>query len=284
MNYSVHMYALYFQKDQVSHGLSAGHRHDWEYVLVWTLNGALTHASFSAHGGVKTIARAALSFDSGQENHVKAVYHKESGTTHSMRPAKQNEAPENERRSWVTPTLVEWGLMQGTTAANEQLRKQFNTYNYGGANCSFNDKNFPNEIAKGPPQGYPSSAEWKLAAVPPPPPEPAGLVARWLVRADRNPDADNRTVALLKGQKAMIVVNLPEPERSTFRFNLKHDKRGAEDRGRTNSIGHGAEVSGDAHNWPDFGERIYLGERNGSEMPGLALFPNGFYVDLVRVS
>lgn len=32
--YCGHFYALYFEKDQVSAGLSAGHRHDWEHAAI----------------------------------------------------------------------------------------------------------------------------------------------------------------------------------------------------------------------------------------------------------
>lgn len=54
VKYSVHMYALYFEKDQAASYTHLGHRHDWEYALVWTKDGRLTHASFSAHGGTIT--------------------------------------------------------------------------------------------------------------------------------------------------------------------------------------------------------------------------------------
>lgn len=102
----------------------------------------------------------------------------------------------------------------------------------------------------------------------------------------RDADRDNREVKLAKGQKATIVVHLPENVRGKFRFNLKHDKRGnfgAEDKGRTPRIGHGDTVSGDAHDWPGFGKRIYLGERDGTDEQGFDVAPSGFYVDLVLV-
>lgn len=154
VEYAVHMYALYFEKDQAVSYLGFGHRHDWEFVLVWTTNGKLTHASFSAHGGVDTRARQELDFDAGRENAVKAVYHKDGIRTHSFRPAKKNEVAENALRSWHTPTLVDWRRL----TANQQ--RKFNEHNFGDANCSFNDRNFFKEIGKNPPSGYPRAAEW----------------------------------------------------------------------------------------------------------------------------
>lgn len=51
---TVHMYAQYFQKDQVSHGGgSAGHRHDLEYVAIWLMNGMFFGVTISAHGNVE---------------------------------------------------------------------------------------------------------------------------------------------------------------------------------------------------------------------------------------
>lgn len=285
VKYSVHMYALYFEKDQAVSGLGwGGHRHDWEYALAWVKDGKLTHASFSAHGGATTRAREELSFDAGKGDTVKVVYHKDDVRTHAFRPAKPNEQAENELRTWVTPTVVEWEWMASDAVTNAQLRKQFNEYDFGSANCSFNDKNFPNEIAKNPPQEYPSANEWKQAGgqlTSEPPPVPLGLVARWFVLPDRAADRDNREVSLPKNQQAKIIVYLPEGTREQFRFSLKHDKHNAEDRARTLRIGHGDVVSGDAQDWPSFGVRIYLGDREDTDKPGFAIAPNGFYVDLV---
>ena len=108
--YVVHMYALYFMKDKdlplnQAEG-AGGHRHDWEFALVWMENGVLTHASYSAHGGVTTHAAATLHLDSGARDHVKIVYHKNSISTHAMRFADANEQAENDQPQWVTPTIV----------------------------------------------------------------------------------------------------------------------------------------------------------------------------------
>lgn len=296
VQYGVHMYALYFQKDQWQDWTPRGgpnlksHRHDWEYALVWTKDGTLTHASFSSHGGLTTRAMEDLNFDSGKPNTVKVVYHKDHIATHCFRPAKANEAPENALDEWVTPALVDWGMMKGKVS-NEVLRLKFNAHDFGAANCPFNDKNFRKEIAKSPPPGYPSSDEWKEVQLQPKrprnysiePSKPNGLVARWHVLEGRERDRDNRAVNLARGQRAKIVVHLPVGVREKFRFNLKHDRSNATDRGRTQRIRHGDIVSGDAHNWPGFGKRIYLGERGGSDQHGFDVAPGGFYVDLVLV-
>lgn len=91
--YAVYLYALYFEKDQAVSNTHFGHRHDWEYALVWARNGELAHASFSSHGGLGTIAKENLNFDADKPDHVKVVYHKDGIATHCFRPAKQNELP-----------------------------------------------------------------------------------------------------------------------------------------------------------------------------------------------
>lgn len=167
---------------------------------------------------------------------------------------------------------------------------KLNGHDFGSANCSVNDRHFRREIAKSPPRGYPASNAWVRAPqdVKPPrdysvaPSKPNGLIARWHVLPGRDADRDNRAVTLAPGQRAKIVVHLPSGVRDQFRFNLKHDKRNASDRGRTDRIGHGSEVSGDAHDWSSFGTRIYLGERGGSDSAGFEVSPRGFYVDLVH--
>lgn len=170
VEYAVHMYALYFMKDQWAPAtpteLPGSHRHDWEYALVWTRDGRVTHASTSAHGKVTTKPRAELHFDPDRPDTVKVVYHKDDARTHAFRFAKAGEAAENHAERWVTPTLVDWHVMKGAGASNEALRKTFNAHDFGGANCSFNDENFPAAIAREPPagDGYPTADEWRQAA------------------------------------------------------------------------------------------------------------------------
>ena len=163
VRYSVYMYALFFEKDMAVAYTHIGHRFDWEYVLIWVTNDELTHASFSAHGGVQTLTREQLKESGSGGTTVRAVYHKDGVATHCFRPASRGEKPENGQHRWVTPTLVEWDLMKSDTVSNETLRKQFNEFNYGDANCSFNDKHFPQQIGKNAPGGYPGRKEWEQA-------------------------------------------------------------------------------------------------------------------------
>jgi hypothetical protein len=81
-----------------------------------------------------------------------------------MRFAGDNEQAENETGKWITPTIVDWHSMSGSSASNEKLRTLLNTSNFGEADCSVNDKNFPFRISQEVPASYPSAEEWKAAA------------------------------------------------------------------------------------------------------------------------
>ena len=162
VDFAVRMYALYFMKDKISDlPVEAGHRHDWEFALVWTKNGAITHASYSHHGEVATDSISNLDRDA--DGHVKIVYHK-GAATHEMRFAGANEQAENDHGRFFTPRLMNWYTMTNRAMSNQALRRTFNEHDYDQANCSVNDLNFPGEIAKHPPGGYPSAKEWKAAA------------------------------------------------------------------------------------------------------------------------
>ncbi|MFA6985702.1 MAG: NPP1 family protein [Arenimonas sp.] len=155
----VHMSALYFLKDQIAAGPGA-HRHDWEFGLVWTTNGVITDASYSHHGDVTTESVKGL--DAYQNGRVRFVYHKDGGLSHAMRFAKKDEKPENSTGMWFTPTIVDWYLMKGTGAGNDNagLRKKINGFDYDQANCSFDDGNFIKEIQKSIPANYPAKQAW----------------------------------------------------------------------------------------------------------------------------
>ena len=165
-DYAVHMYALYFMKDKtVDTPVDSGHRHDWEFALVWTTNGVITHATASAHWWAETRPIAEVSVDPGAPSHVKIVYHKDGGSTHAMRFAGAGERAENHLGRWVTPKIVDWHTMTIGKLSNGDLRALLNKDSFGSADCSVNDSNFAARISKGPPPGYPSSLSWKNAAM-----------------------------------------------------------------------------------------------------------------------
>lgn len=289
--YTAHMYALYFEKDQTTPGIGIeSHRHDWEYALVWTTNGQLTHASTTAHGKVTTRSKQNLPFENRTGHNVKIVYHKDNIRTHAFRFAKKNEQAENALGTFVTPTLVNWAQMRGDRISNEMVRLLFDNKDWGAANCPFKDSKFAKEISKNPPEGYPTATEWLSASLAPPAPRnysveparPEGLITRWHVFPKRNSGRDNRQGNLERHENARLVVHLPQAIRDGFRFNLKQDRRNASDRGRTPRVGQGYLAEGSSHDWPGFAKRIYLGDRRDSDAPAYQYAPNGFFVDLVR--
>lgn len=158
VTYSVRMYALYFVKDKDSPVNIAGHRHDWEFALVWTTNDKLTHAYVSQHrsGDLRPISK--IHFDAWCPECVKVVYHKDGGTTHAMRFADKNEKAENHDKYWVKPPILDWWLMPAA------IRTKLNTANFGQANCSVCNAKFPDAISEQIPPGYLSKDDWIQAA------------------------------------------------------------------------------------------------------------------------
>jgi Necrosis inducing protein (NPP1) len=169
VEYSVHMYALYFMKDKWTAAAADafGHRHDWEYALVWTTNGEVTHVSVSGHGGLSTVLKSEVAFDAASGGHAKIVYHKDGGLTHAFRFGGGDEQAENHLGKWITPAIVDWKSMSGVQASNERLRQALNAYNFDQANCAVNDYDFPHEVEKKPPPSYPPGSAWKAAATNP---------------------------------------------------------------------------------------------------------------------
>lgn len=162
VTYSVRMYALYFMKDkdlplnQAEGG--AGHRHDWEFALVWTTNDKVTHAYVSQHTGGDLRPVSKLHFDAWCPECIKVVYHKDGGTTHNMRFAGKDEKAENHTKYWVQPPIVDWWLMPAA------LRSKLNAHDFGHADCSVCDARFPHAITHEIPSGYPSRDDWMQAA------------------------------------------------------------------------------------------------------------------------
>lgn len=151
--YCGHIYALYFEKDQVFNYFGGGHRHDWEHAAVWTKNGVVTHGTYSSHGNQTTKPAAELPFENG---HLKIVYHKDGILTHAFRFAKSNEYAENPYGAFITPTIVSWYQMVGDGLSNAQMRSRLNSFDYGSATLPIKDSKFLNNINNGKPPGYPT--------------------------------------------------------------------------------------------------------------------------------
>lgn len=147
-----HVYALYFEKDQLLAGIESGHRHDWEFAVNFTTNGTITHGSFSSHGDVVTTAVAGLPFENG---HLKIVYHKDGAGTHVFRFAMANEIAENAYGYWVTPEIVSWYHFTGDGISNLTLRNALNGFDYGGANMPVTDSHFLSNLNEAKPATYP---------------------------------------------------------------------------------------------------------------------------------
>ena len=126
--------------------------------MVWTTNDKLTHAYVSQHSGGDLEPISKLHFDAWCPECVKVVYHKNGGTTHAMRFAKENEKAENDTKYWVKPPIVDWWLMPAA------IQSKLNTHGFGHADCSVCDARFPYAISHETPDGYPSSDEWIHAA------------------------------------------------------------------------------------------------------------------------
>ncbi|MFV1873602.1 MAG: NPP1 family protein [Oleiphilus sp.] len=151
--YCGHIYALYFEKDQLFNYFGGGHRHDWEHAAVWTKNGVVTHGTYSSHGNQTTKPASQLPFEG---NNLKIVYHKDGVTTHAFRFAKTNEYAENPYGSFITPTIVSWYEMEGDGLSNSQMRSRLNSFDYGSAVLPVKDSKFLNNINNGKPASYPS--------------------------------------------------------------------------------------------------------------------------------
>ncbi|MCH7372117.1 MULTISPECIES: NPP1 family protein [Aeromonas] len=160
--YCAQVYDMYFEKDQAQNGpVGLGHRHDWETVTVWTLNGAITHVGASAHGkmDVKPFGEIAK-----EGNHAKIVYHKSGSSTHAFRFASSTEPPENHYQYWVTPAVTTWYELRGDGISNQDMRNRLNSFDYGDASIKVKDSSFLSSINSWKPSGYPTFTQSSVEA------------------------------------------------------------------------------------------------------------------------
>ncbi|RYO81851.1 hypothetical protein DL766_007045 [Monosporascus sp. MC13-8B] len=80
-----YLYGYYFEKDKRG-TFADGHRHDWEHVIVWTLNDEVFYVSWSGHGGYTTEHQSVVRFH--ERTHPKIVYHRGGLKNNSFRKAK----------------------------------------------------------------------------------------------------------------------------------------------------------------------------------------------------
>lgn len=158
--YCGHFFALYMLKDQAT-VFGGGHRHDWEHAAVWTRNGAITHAGYSAHGTLYNTAAASLPMQNG---HVKIVYHKDGILTHALRFASASEAAENPYGQFVLPALTSWYTLRGASLDNAAMRSRLNSFNYGSATIPMKDSNFLGNLNTSKPAGYPAFTQAAIDA------------------------------------------------------------------------------------------------------------------------
>jgi hypothetical protein len=144
-----YMYALYFEKDQAALGPgSAGHRHDWEHVVVWVQGDWGMYVSASAHGQYQIRARNDIPWDETGK-HPLIVYHKDGISTHCFRFANFGEQPENHKGWWQWPPLVGWDNYP------PGFRDLLVNHDFGAAQFGLRDGWFEGELAKAKPSGIP---------------------------------------------------------------------------------------------------------------------------------
>ena len=156
--YSAHFYGLYFEKDRTSYPFPYGaaylygHRHDWEYAVIWTTDGELTHVSTSAHGELTTRDASSRLF---QDGHPKIVYHQDGLQTHAMRFAISSDtSAENPNHAWVTPTIASWYELTGDEISNAEMREKLSTFPYGSAQKD-QENGFLDRVNQWKPSSYP---------------------------------------------------------------------------------------------------------------------------------
>jgi Necrosis inducing protein (NPP1) len=181
--YCVMMFAFYFVKDQAVPGPvdAGGHRHDWEWGLMWTTrpdeksNFELTHASFGYHDQVRTKKIEDLFPETKRtQKFVYMRYYKSGGSTHTMGPfdaayGKKREEKheiENPTGHWYRPDETPAGLKYAPSIVDWDklpcnIQKIFDGYNYGTAKMPMNRTWFGINIErtlpeKGKPGAYPT--------------------------------------------------------------------------------------------------------------------------------
>ncbi|KAJ8109692.1 hypothetical protein OPT61_g7275 [Boeremia exigua] len=127
-----YLYGYYFEKDEGG-SLASGHKHDWEHLVVWTLNSEARYLAWSAHGNYYVNKPNAVEW---QGNNPKFVVHRDRGTTHAFRRSDRNEPPENALGKWIRSPLV------SLERTNKILKDKMLTHDWGHAHPDLTDERF----------------------------------------------------------------------------------------------------------------------------------------------
>lgn len=140
------IYAYYFEMDSVDLVVgNAGHRHDWEHVVVWVKNNVVRSVATSAHGNFDIHPGTKVRF---QDTHPKIVYHMDWKRTRTMRLAEaKDDKIENEFGVWFLGALVDWSGFP-----SYYLRDQLLNHDFGSAHMQFSDAEIGGKLAKSMPQ------------------------------------------------------------------------------------------------------------------------------------
>lgn len=129
-----HMYAWYFPKDMFMAGnlpiSGAGHRHDWEDVIIWTDNNSFAGAAYSQHGNYDIRGRD----DSANSinGNTLTVQYDRNGGTHSIETTSET--------SGVMPAGISYNNLPAVA------RRTLADRDWGSANFPMKDSNFLNNI------------------------------------------------------------------------------------------------------------------------------------------
>ena len=124
-----YMYVYYMPKDNGVPFPSLGHRHDFEEVVVWTKNGNIIGAAFSAHGDYRYHTNPHMS-----DGRVNVAYDID-GVTHSM--AKIKDSDKNKGTVWPVAT---WNKMPSKAKQAFNDTSNFSPSVFPARNDNFIDK------------------------------------------------------------------------------------------------------------------------------------------------
>lgn len=138
--WTAQLWGYYFETD--AKGTCSGHRHDWEHVVVWIEGDTVRYVAASAHGDydVRPIDEVLQ-----VNGHPKIVYHKDGGSTHAMRFAKEDDdiPVENHSGDWFFGGIVDYYGFPSTEVRDSMLNND-----WGDGKIDFKDDRFAEALDK----------------------------------------------------------------------------------------------------------------------------------------